>query len=265
MEPGGFIPMSMNRSRKRLALAVSVSLHAVLLLVLMFWYLPQRGDPNAAPVADRSQDVKTAETAKAARQSESTAQRVEPAEADVPEEQIRASVESQVEQAERLPDERKLSELEKNLRRLDSITDEQAAREASAAVAESLGLDSNQYVPKPETAAGIFDTSTAQIDEVLRTGSESSGWRYESIMVDAAGRTMTVPVPPAEGERLYETFELMKRYPAARGIYRGVVMPMIQKMLATEAQPVGADSPADSPDDGNRVIQPDRREVTEEP
>jgi hypothetical protein len=259
----------MNRSRKRIALAVSLTLHAVLLLVLMFWYLPQRGNPNTASVAEQSQDVNTAETAKAPPRSESPAQPVEPPQADVPEEQIRASVESQVEQAERLPDERKLSELEKNLRRLDSIADEQAVQETSAAVAESLGLDSNQYAPKPETAAGTFDASTAQIDDVLRTGNEQSGWRYESVMVDAAGRKLTVPIPPAEGERLYQTFELMKRYPAASGIYRGVVMPMIQKMLAAETQSTGGASPTDTPagglPDGNRVIQPAGPEVTEEP
>ena len=35
----------------------------------------------------------------------------------------------------------------------------------------------------------------------------------------------------AEGEAIYETFQQMKKFPVAAGIYRSVVMPMIQKTL----------------------------------
>ena len=45
---------------------------------------------------------------------------------------------------------------------------------------------------------------------------------------------MTVPMSAAEGETVYNTFQQMKKYPFAEGIYRGVVMPLIQKMLEAE-------------------------------
>lgn len=51
-----------------------------------------------------------------------------------------------------------------------------------------------------------------------------------------------------EGERLHRTFETMKQFPMAKGIYQSVVMPMIQKMLEAETSDRAADE--------NRVIEP---------
>ena len=34
-----------------------------------------------------------------------------------------------------------------------------------------------------------------------------------------------------EGETVYQTFQTMKRFPMAQGLYRSVVMPLMQKML----------------------------------
>ena len=50
-------------------------------------------------------------------------------------------------------------------------------------------------------------------------------------MVDDSGREMEVPMTEAEGEGMYQTFQQMKKFPVAAGIYRKVVMPMIQKTL----------------------------------
>ncbi len=43
---------------------------------------------------------------------------------------------------------------------------------------------------------------------------------------------MKVPMTAAEGETVYNTFAQMKKFPLAQGIYRSVVMPLIQKMLS---------------------------------
>ena len=223
-------------ARKRLAPGVSLALHAVLLVVLLFWYLPRRQPPPSSAGLSAS----TSASQPAATPSQSQAKSPPPADpgpaGDVPKEQIEASLESQIKQAERLPDEKKLSELEKNLQRLNSIADPESVQQTSATIAESLGLDSDQYAPKPTPAEGEFDVQSAQISDVRRSQSDDGTWQYDSVMVDAEGRTMRVPMTAAEGASLYDTFEMMKHYPMAKGVYQSVVMPMIQKMLGDETQ-----------------------------
>jgi hypothetical protein len=215
------------RSRYRPAIIVSVVVHLVLAAVLLFWYLPKRNQAD-------SETRQASATAPASQRGES--QKPPPPEpvADVPNEQIEKSVQSQIEQVKQLPDEKKLSELEKNLRRLDAIANPESVEDVSGKIASTLGLNTEQYQPKATPAAGVFDANTAQLQDVTRTRSASGMWQYESVLVDAGGRTMKVPMSAAEGETVYNTFEQMKKFPLAQGIYRSVVMPLIQKMLSAE-------------------------------
>lgn len=238
----------MRGSERRWAIGLSVTLHVVLLVVLLFWYLPsdsgdtpsaaslQTSDSSSAPAAE-SADAVPAETPRPADET-----------VDVPPQQIQDSLESQIQQAQRLPDDVKLSELEKNLRRLDSMTDSESVAQTSATIAGSLGLDTAQYAEKETPTEGAFDVASAQIADVVRSQDDQGSWQFESIMVDAEGRTLKVPMGADEGERLYQTFETMKQFPMAKGIYQSVVMPMIQKMLEAESSDRAADE--------NRVIEP---------
>ncbi len=227
-------------TRKRIALSVSLLVHALLLVVLCLWYLPgvdkgkHVGPPTkATDIADDDR------AAKEANRQELRQLADEPAE--VSDQDLRRSVQSQIEQAGKLPDERKLSELESNLKRLDSIADQDSVREVSSAIANSFGLDSEQYQVKPLPADGEFDTESAQISDVNRTRDQEGRWKYELVMVDAEGRQTRVAMGEEEGASLHETFELMKRYPLAHNVYRSVVMPMMQKMLEAETT-VGPES-----------------------
>lgn len=157
-----------------------------------------------------------------------------PPAAKVPPEQIEKSLALQIEQVEKLPDEKKLSELEKNLKRLESVANEDSVKEVTSTIASSLGLNEEQYAPKSAPAGGAFDTNTAQLQDVTRTRTQSGAWQYESHLVDAEGREQKVLMTQAEGETIYKTFEQMQKFPLAEGIYRGVVMPLIQKMLKAE-------------------------------
>jgi hypothetical protein len=148
----------------------------------------------------------------------------------VPPEQIQASIESQIKQVQSLSDEAKLSELEKNLKRLESISTEASVQEVTATIADSLGLQSG-VEPSEQDVAGSFDHDTAQLHDVARRRSDSGSWQYECVLVDAQGRTQSVPMTEAEGEPIFQAFEKMKQYPMAAGIYRQVVMPMIQKLI----------------------------------
>lgn len=213
-------------SWRRRAVFVSVLFHVALLVALFLWVLPPYSPPplgenDTTPthsVPNRSQDTRLPRNVPAA-----------PA-VQVPPEQIQASIESQIKQVQTLSDEAKLSELEKNLKRLESISTEASVQEVTATIADSLGLQSG-VEPSEQDVAGSFDHHTAQLHDVTRRQSESGSWQYECVLVDAQGRTQSVPMTEAEGEPIFQAFEKMKQYPMAAGIYRQVVMPMIQKLI----------------------------------
>ena len=104
--------VTQQRSRYRPAIIVSVIVHIMLAIVLLFWYLPKRNQAD-------STTKPAAAAAPANQRGESQTPPPPQPVTDVPGEQIEKSLESQIEQVKQLPDDRKLSELEKNLRRLD--------------------------------------------------------------------------------------------------------------------------------------------------
>ena len=104
-------------------------------------------------------------------------------------------------------------------------------KSVTASIADTLGLESGP-TPSDAPPSGDLDPETAQIHDVQRKRNDSGQWEYMSILVDARGRTQEVPLSPQEGETVYATFEQMKRFPMADGIYRQVVMPLIQKTIA---------------------------------
>jgi hypothetical protein len=53
---------------------------------------------------------------------------------------------------------------------------------------------------------------------------------YEATMIDAQGHQTKVPMSESEGKVAYEAFQKMKQYPAVEGLYRQIVMPLLQKM-----------------------------------
>ncbi len=224
------------RSWRRPAIVVSIVFHLALVAVLFFWYLPDTDESvtQKQPVAARQAESSSTESAVPKPPAPSP---------EVPAEQIQASIDAQREQFEKLSDERKLSELEKNLKRLEAISSEQSVQEVTAAIAGTLGLEPG-HVPKEDAAEGEFDTETAQLHDVTRTKNEAGRWQYESILVDSQGRTQKVPLTEAEGEPVFEAFQQMKRFPMAAGIYRQVVMPLIQKTI--EASEVAEQAAAEA-------------------
>ena len=219
-----------SKSPRRRAILISVAFHIVLAAALLFYYLPSPTTSVGSPAPLASTSDRSSEQA-----APSTDRPPPPAPIDaVDEQQIRQSVESQIEQFESIPEERKLSELEKNLQRLEAVSDRESVNEVAATIAGSLGIDAGQYSAKTVPADGAFDHESAQLQDVTRKADKDGSWRYESTMVDSQGRTMTVPMNAAEAETVYATFQQMKKYPLAEGIYRGVVMPLLQKMMEAD-------------------------------
>lgn len=219
---------SARRRNRRRAIAVSIVFHLVLISVLFFWYIPMPSSSNSGESRTASTDAATP-VAEARRADPVTASSQLPS-TEVPPEQIEASIASQIDAVTTLPDERKLSELEKNLSRLEAIASEESVRDVTTTIAASLGLKPGP-VAANQPPDGPFDSDSAQILDVKREKDSRGQWQYISVLVDAKGRTQEVPLPETEGETAFQTFEQLKQYPIADGIYRQVVMPMIQKMI----------------------------------
>ncbi len=210
---------------RRRAIAVSVMFHLVLVTGLLFWYLPQH-----SPSTGQGGTTKPASSRNRPNQIHSDTMRGPSSGENVAARDIEASLNSALKQAEGLSGDRKLSELERNLRRLDSISSAESVQETTERIANTLGLSPGP-VPTAGSVEARFDTSTAQIHEVSRIRGPDGDWLYQSVLVDSAGRTEKVVLPRAEGEVTYNTFQQLKNFPIADGIYRKLVMPMLQNML----------------------------------
>lgn len=229
-------------NNRRRAITVSIVVHVILLGVLFVWYLPDPSAESGTSAGTVGSDPAGGDTTESSSESRGNPPAVPESirdiadqQRDVAPEEIDSSIKSQIEAAEKLPDDRKLTELEKNLKRLESLASEQSVDQLTSTVAESLGLDTDQYAPKEVPDEGAFDINSAQLSDVVRTQDDQGEWSYETVVVDAGGREQRVPIDAAEGERLYETFELLKRHPMAHGVYQSVVMPMMQKMLEAKS------------------------------
>ncbi|MGB7346869.1 MAG: hypothetical protein WBD20_21785, partial [Pirellulaceae bacterium] len=211
-------------SRLRWALIVSLIGHAVLLVVLLFWYLPNR---NADTTTKDASVAKTQAPAQTDRPAPPPELMTPHSGNEIPAEQIEKSIESQIDAVKKLPDEAKLSELDKNLKRLKSIATEQSVQQVTEKIGSTLGLDTQQYQPKNDVPEGRFDFDTAQLSDVTKRKGEKGNWIYDATLIDSKGRTSQVELSAAEGETMHEVFTKMKKYPMAAGIYRSVVMPML--------------------------------------
>ncbi len=203
-------------SRLQIAFVLSVVFHLLLLLGFYFWYVPSR---NESDLSDASTEPNNATMVPVR---------------DVIAEHIEKSIEVQIEESESKTNEEKLSGLDKNLERLHRISDDATVDQVSAKIAATMGIDREQYAEKPERPDGEFDVSSAQIESVKRTQDEKGNWNYEAVLVDQEGRKSVTPMNRDEGQTLYDAFEKIKQYPMAEGIYRQLVMPLIQKMLEAE-------------------------------
>lgn len=227
--PDGVNPSSPTHVRRlgirRRSIIISVIFHGVLLISLLCWYIPQR-------VESTNQETLQSSSTNVDPPQASVPPPLPPTPgSNVPAVQIEASLKSAMDQTRDLSNERKLTELEKNLERLDSISSAESVQKTTQKIAGVLGLSSGPR-PNAQPIVGAFDINTAQIHDVTRSRDDNGNWRYQSVLVDAGGRTQQVELSDKTGEDTFNTFQQLKKFPMANGIYRELVMPMLQKMLA---------------------------------
>ncbi len=233
-------------SPTRWAILASVVFHIVLASVLLAWYFPKQTRAENEPASATKSVVvaagpKSAPASAPASRSDpdthlssddrQTASRVAPPANDVPTEQIESSLRSAIDNAATVSEERKLSELERNVRRLEQVASERSMTEVGEAIRAATGLEERASLPAAPAVGGKFDFDSAQFHDVSRQADDEGKWVYRSILIDSKGRTFEVDLSEGEGKTAYETMQMVKASPFAETIYRSMVMPMLDKLI----------------------------------
>lgn len=126
-------------------------------------------------------------------------------------------------------------QLERAGQRLEAVSSTQGVADVGTTLSKTLGLGERNQPVGDTVVEGEFDHATGQIDDV-RLVEVDGKQTYIALMVDAQGRRLEVELDEADGQQLYETFQMMKRFPFMESVYRGIVMGLMDKMLAEETR-----------------------------
>ncbi|MCA9108478.1 MAG: hypothetical protein KDA52_00905 [Planctomycetaceae bacterium] len=137
------------------------------------------------------------------------------------------------------------ADLETLGRRLQNVGSEESVAELSGTLNKWLGAEDRATQADPEVNKNKttvpFDATTAQISDVKKIESEGSV-TYVAILVDASGQSTEAKLDEIDGQQLYETFQIIKKFPLLETVYRRTVMGLLDK-LTRESSPE-AESPA---------------------
>lgn len=137
-------------------------------------------------------------------------------------------------------------QLEELARRLDNVSSAESLEQLTETIAPWIGGDSRRATEPAEVAdEEPFDPSTAQVSDVLKEQTGESV-QYVAVLVDAAGRSIRTPLDEADGEALYDVFQLMKKFPLLETVYRKTVMGLLDQLI--EEQQNAAASPQSDDD-----------------
>ncbi|MFG0263319.1 MAG: PepSY domain-containing protein [Novipirellula sp. JB048] len=219
-----------HRRLARRAVVISVAVHVVAATALLCWYLPIRMESGPAQTVPNPPALAGAAEPPPPDRPSAASRAVS--------EQIQKSLDQQITRQQTQPPATMLDELEQNLSRLERGSSPASLEQMTNKITQSMGLDRDQYSTKTAIPPGMIDFDSAQIEDVSRRKDDRGEWEYEVILVDSQGRTSRTQVDASEGAVLYDTFEKIKRFPMAEGIYRQIVMPLMQKMIAGQATPI---------------------------
>jgi hypothetical protein len=232
MTPRPRIRRSIVRCR-RCGWAISLLVHAALAAGLAAWTFQPWWLADWAARNDRMIQL-TMAAGEAAGAAEPTTPEVrivsDPAE--VTAELVQNRLAEVVADAESLSEADKLARLDALSERLTQVADEGSIQALSGVMQSFLGTQSRATQPAEEKPPGEFDFETAQFHDIQRTPKEPDGFRYVTVLLDAAGRTLEVEVSEHEGQPIYETMQRIKANPLLEQVYRQIVMPLLDQLMA---------------------------------
>lgn len=254
--------MALCRRSTVLSYSLSGLLHAGVVIGLLLSGMPARWDVSTAPIdtavrpsapsepvdlslPEVSADEPDSDGARPTFEGRDALAEVDSAEGGLAE-FTRQQLQQAREQAADRSADQQTRELEELARRLGNVSSEQSVEQLTDTLAPWLGIDASRATaPAEKTDDSPFDPDTAQVSDVLKH--ETGGAvRYVAVLVDASGRTLETPLDNADGEALYDVFQLMKKFPLLETVYRKTVMGLLDQII--ENQPIPAASP-----------QPDRK------
>lgn len=230
LSPNAAQPVKKNWTRR--AIIVSIVINILIIIALGLCYISFKADKSAATAPPVTQSVPEPEPPS------------EPAVVPLPGEKAKDTVkrvlEEQTQAAAARTDEENLTALEEQGERLKRVSSEETIDQIADQFHSWAGTEERATEPAPDTpmqtaktvSSSNFDTSTAQFYDVKKVRSKSTGEiKYKAILLDAQGRTMSMELPQADGEKLYPVFKQMKQNPLMAQVYKKIIMPLIDKQL----------------------------------
>ena len=226
-------PPAKRRKGLRTAIIVTVLLH-ILGAAIAFLYIPdlrqrvagtQTPANTAAPTQPRAATpAAPTEPPKPKKQPESWNRQVE------------AKVQSLVEAAEDRDATENRTVLEEKANQLNRLSSEASIEDMENVLTDALKLEARATAPVDNPPEGGFDAKSAQFHTVRREAKPTGGHRYFSVMVDADGRSMEVPLSEVEGESVYKTMKMVEENPLLDKVYRQFVIPAMDKASKASVQ-----------------------------
>ena len=112
--------------------------------------------------------------------------------------------------------------------------------ESAKEIADYLGYEAADYVPRKPPPPGQFDFDDHAIYDIARARHEDGAATYRITLVDRAGRVLSYVLPPDEDpatyDNLHRIFQMAKGNPALLVVLRRMVMPMTIKFARAARQ-----------------------------
>lgn len=111
------------------------------------------------------------------------------------------------------------------------------SKESANEIADYLGYQNAEFVPKTPRPKGGFDFNDSTIWDLVKAQADDGSATYRVTMVDRAGRTHTFLVPPDEDPSQYDTvygmLQMARKNPAMGVIIRRMVLPMAARLAGS--------------------------------
>ncbi len=219
---------------RRCGWGTSLAVHAALGAGLLVWSFEPWWPADWAARQQRAIQVNLAQAAPAddAADDGTPEVRIVSDPADVTAPMVRKRVEEVVEESAALSDADKFARLDTLSQRLNQVADEASINSLAGAMHSLLGTTPRATVPAKEAPRGAFDFDTAQFHDIQRFPKDGGGFCYVTVLLDAQGRTFEAEVTQQEGESIYAAMQRIKANPLLEQVYRQIVMPLLDQLLA---------------------------------
>ena len=144
--------------------------------------------------------------------------------------ELNRRINDSVDDASQLSPDQQRDRLRQLAGQLNDVATDKSVEQLTGTLQQALGVAPRAVRPAEKPVDGEFDFKTAQLHDVRREPLEGGGFRYVTVLLDAAGRTNETELTAAEGEQLYKTWELIKANPLLEKVYRGIVMQLLDKL-----------------------------------